>query len=182
MNDESMQKRFERFAEYKGGKVRSKDMAEPVRKTRKQPKVSGEWLDTRLAPNLEFFGAILLLIISYVGMVMAINGKWTLKPDISACIFAFIGQGVLTIWEWLTRKKKLSIMYLIPLSLDVVSTVWGYEKVIYRPINRQITAVMKMQFTDLEVIYYVGATLTWAIIILAACLLAYLPEAVLIEE
>lgn len=182
MNDESLQGRFERFAEYKGGKVRSRDMAEPVKKPRKQPKVSGEWLDTRLAPNLEFFGAILLLIISYIGMVMALNGRWTLKPDISACVLAFIFQGIITVWEWLTRKKKLSLMYLIPLSFDVISTVWGYEKIIYTPINRQITAVMKMITADLETVYYVGSILTWAIIILAACLLAYLPEAVLIEE
>ncbi len=114
-------------------------------------------------------------------MIMVINGKWEWTPAFHAVGFGILFQFIITFWEWLTRNNKFSIWYLIPLTIDVGSTIYSYADILFAPLYRQFYPVMGafiIPFTTINVAH----GFVWIIISLSGFLLAYLPEAVLIDE
>ena len=77
-----------------------------------------------------------VLFLSFVGAVMAFNGRWPngwrFWEDISPLALAagIMLQSFCTLMEWGNRRQRWSMQYLGPLTLDVISTYIGFAPVL----------------------------------------------------
>jgi hypothetical protein len=117
--------------------VRSK----PVKQARSKDTavIRGETVD-RAAIGIMRYGALVLLLISFLGSVVALNGGWA--PIINAwpkpwqgvnLLAAIVGVGLqswLTLIQWHKRHDKLSLLYLTHLAIDATLTFLGYYPIL----------------------------------------------------
>lgn len=73
-----------------------------------------------------------VLAISFVGAIMAFNGRWPTTWSFwthihwLAAVAGIVLQAFCTMMEWANRKKRLSPGYIGPLLLDIGSTYIGF--------------------------------------------------------
>lgn len=77
--------------------------------------------------------SFIVLAASFVGTIVAINGRWptTWRFWEQLSVFALVGgvalQCLFTLFQWGFRKHHLDPRYLVPFVLDVAATYIGYS-------------------------------------------------------
>ena len=135
------------------------------------------------------YGAIALLLISFLGSVVAFNTGWPLRsgwvPIIAAwprpwqginpwaAVAGVVLQGWLTLVEWHKRHQKWSLLYISHLGIDAGLT-WGG----YYPILGPFFAAGLLK---LNVASPWNAWLALVIVVVLAVIVAKVPEELLVE-
>lgn len=145
--------------------------------------VSGETVD-RAAIGLMRYGAIALLIVSFVGSIAAVNGGW--DPVIKAWpqpwegvnpLAAGVGFGLqwwITMIEWHKRHHKLSLLYIFHLAIDTILSFLGFYPLI-GPLFASGLAKMGLEQGAANLA-------AGAIVAVLSVVLAMLPEQMLVED
>lgn len=127
---------------------------------------------TRLQPVFERTIGLLLLMLSFAGSVAAFNGGWTWPLDPLYALVGIALQAFLTVTQWIYRNRRISWQYAIAIGFDAGLSIAGYQALLYGWVAGVLTQAGVTSMLD------VG---TWAIIGIAATVLAIIPEAVLID-
>jgi hypothetical protein len=131
------------------------------------------------APHFNRIFSISLLILSFTGTIVAINGQWP-NPwwaiwacSTTAIVGGFIIQIVCTGAEWTWRNNKLSLPYAGAYTIDIAGTVAGFGPLFAPGIAASLIAAHIAQ--DLAYI------ITWGFIVVFSAWIAYYPEASLVD-
>jgi hypothetical protein len=124
-------------AEARASTVRSKPIGDARRKD--TAVIRGETVD-KAAIGIMRYGAIVLLAVSFVGSVVALNGGWAPiieawpKPWLGVSVLAaVVGIGLqawLTMIQWHKRHNKLSLLYITHLTIDATLTFLGFYPIL----------------------------------------------------
>jgi hypothetical protein len=165
------------------GNVRSTPTGGPQR-----PKgtaiIKGETVE-ELARHTVRWTSLFILVASFVGAIIAFNGRW---PDtwhlwegrfwtqlsFVAIVAGIALQGFCTLMEWANRKHRYSPKYLGPLTLDIGSTYIGYAPLLIPAFRAGLARAGLPELVTL-IIANIG-------VVLLALWVAYYPEQNLIEE
>jgi hypothetical protein len=140
--------------------------------------VKGSTID-EIARHTVRWTSLGLLVVSFVGAIVAINGAWpnpwydVRQISLIAAIGGFVLQGFCTLMEWANRKRRLSPKYLGPLVLDLGSTYIGFAPLL-APIF--VGGLVRAGLGDT-----LAAIIAHAGVILLAIWLAYYPEQNLVD-
>lgn len=129
----------------------------------------------RARSGVERASALLLLLLSFVGTIVALHGGWApvLAMQISAraVIGGIVLQGLLTWLEWAYGDRRINFKYLGALAADTLLTISGYGPVIV-PLLAPPLAARSVPEPDL---------VSWLIVAIVALALAWYPESRLID-
>src|SRR5437868_4347998 len=121
-----------------------------------------------------------ILLISFIGAIMAFNGSWPTswqfwhEISITAVVAGIILQSFCTLMEWANHKRKGSPQYLAPLILDIASTYVGFTPLLI-PIFEKALLHATLPTLAAQIIAHIG-------VVILAWWVAYYPEQNLIEE
>lgn len=124
--------------------------------------------------------SLIVLAISFIGAVMAFNGRWPttwqIWNDVSpvALIAGIVLQGFCTLMEWANRKNRLSPQYIGPLLIDIGSTYIGFAPLLVPVFTRALSRAT-LPDTIAQVIAHIG-------VVVLAWWFAYYPEQNLVKE
>lgn len=124
--------------------------------------------------------SLIVLAISFIGAVMAFNGRWPttwqIWNDVSpvALIAGIVLQGFCTLMEWANRKNRLSPQYIGPLLIDIGSTYIGFAPLLV-PVFARALSRATLPDTIAQVIAHIG-------VVVLAWWFAYYPEQNLVKE
>ena len=163
----------------------SKVRSTPLHEKRKPTAiVSGEGAE-RAANSVIRYTSIIVLAASFVGTIIAINGRWpttgqfwtgTFWSQIS--VFALVGgialQSVFTLFEWGFRKRRSDPRYFVPFVLDMAGTYIGFGIVLVAPFT---TA-----FSRTGLSAPIPAIIAHCGVLLLAAFAAYYPEQNLVDD
>lgn len=141
--------------------------------------VRGETVD-ELARHTVRWTSLIVLAVSFIGAIIAINGRWptTWRVWEQLSLLAVIGgiavQGFCTLMEWANRKRRLSIQYIGPLVIDLGSTYIGFAPLLVPPFSRGLKSAGLPETVSL-VLAHIG-------VVLLALWFAYYPEQTLIDD
>lgn len=120
-----------------------------------------------------------LLVVSFVGAIIAINGAWpspwydVRQISLIAAIGGILLQVFCTLMEWANRKRRFTPQYLGPLAIDLGSTYIGFAPLL-APIFAGGLARAGLGDTLARVIAHAG-------VVMLAIWLAYYPEQNLVD-
>ena len=83
--------------------------------------------------------SIIVLAASFIGTIMAINGRWPTslqfwrEVSIVAIVAGLVFQGIFTLFQWGFRKRRTDPRYFVPFLLDVAATYIGYSILLIPP-------------------------------------------------
>lgn len=121
--------------------------------------------------------AVALVGLSTLGTVAAIDGGWAglaaFTPSLTALGGGIVLQGLCTAVQWLYRRRRWSLPYLLALGFSAGPTAYGYWPIVSAPLA-QLAGFLGAtgQASDAVIVLAVVA---------AAVLVDYLPEARLID-
>jgi len=121
-----------------------------------------------------------VLLVSFVGAVMAFNGtwptSWRLWENVSpvALIAGLVLQGFCTLMEWANRKKRTSPQYLGPLLLDIGSTYVGFAPLLVPMFQKGLERATLPMIAAQVIAHFAVVVLAWWF--------AYYPEQNLVRE
>jgi hypothetical protein len=126
-----------------------------------------------------------VLAVSFLGAVMAFNGRWPTtwqfwtgafweNLSLIAVIAGVTLQAFCTLMEWANRRKRFSPQYLGPLAIDVGSTYLGFAPLLV-PVF--VTGLQRAKLGEL-----ISAITAHFAVVLLAWWFAYYPEQNLVEE
>jgi hypothetical protein len=125
--------------------------------------------------TVERVSAILLLLLSFLGTIIALHGGWgpvlSLQLSLAALLGGILLQGVLTWLEWAYGDRRMNFKYLGALAADTCLTIYGYGPVLV-PILAPPLAARGIPEP---------ALVAWLIVALVALVLAWYPESRLID-
>lgn len=147
--------------------------ARPIFNTPKPSAVLSSARLERQQPYFERAVGAALLGLSIAGSVAAFQGGWGM-PAAGPLALGVAAQALITYMEWAYRRRRISVAYLFALGSDIALSVAGYSVIVLSGMRRLFTVVG------------FGATMSavaaWFCILLAAALLAYVPERILVKE
>lgn len=147
--------------------------SEPVKRAKGSAIIRQQTLD-RTRAHFERIVGLLLIAVSIVGSAIALSRGWdTFRADMLAQN-ALIGGGLqvaATFIEWLYRKKRISIPYGVAFVYDFGTTIAGYGPMLHPG----VAALLATPLGD------ASGSFAWLLIVVAAGLLAVLPEGRLID-
>jgi hypothetical protein len=124
--------------------------------------------------------SFIVLAVSFIGAIIAFNGSWPTSfrfwEQVSLlALVAGIGlQSFCTLMEWANRKRRFSIQYLGPLTIDVGSTYIGFAPLL---VPRFSSGLSRAGLPEL-----VTTILAHAGVVMLALWFAYYPEQNLVAE
>ncbi len=129
-------------------------------------------------PIFERISALVLLSFSFLGTVAAFHsGDWSalraLELNWGAVGAGILLQGLCTAGEIFYRHRRLSPIYLVALAFDAGPTALGYLPIIKNPLMG-IAETIGLTGTPADIFVYL-------LVLLAALLLAWVPEGRLID-
>ena len=170
-------------AEARASTVRSRPITAEQRKD--TAIVRGETVD-KAAIGIMRYGAIVLLAVSFVGSVVALNGGW--QPVIDAwprpwqgvnLLAAVVGVGLqswLTMIQWHRRHNKRSLLYITHLAIDASLTFIGYYPILV-PFFASGFMKLGIEVQNAQYAQYAAFALT----AILALILAKIPEEMLVD-
>lgn len=125
--------------------------------------------------GVERASALMLLLLSFLGTIVAFHGGWgpvlALHFSLTAILGGILLQGFLTWMEWAYGDRRTSLKYLLPLAADTGLTVAGFG-----PLAVPYLAPFLAARNAPEPIIA-----AWLIVALVALALAWYPESRLID-
>lgn len=117
-----------------------------------------------------------LLVLSYGSTLATVNGGWAWpwQAAWTAALASFLIQFMLTMTQWIYRRRRTSPQYLISLMIDAGLTVSGLSLVLMTHLRR-VGAAVGISGNNLDIACI-------AVVLLASGLLAWLPEHLLIKD
>jgi hypothetical protein len=167
-------------AEPRASTVRSKLIAAERRKD--TAVIRGETVD-KAAIGIMRYGAIVLLAVSFLGSVVALNGGWA--PITEAwprpwqgvnLLAAVVGVGLqawLTMIQWHKRHNKLSLLYITHLTIDATLTFLGFYPI--------LVPFFAGGFTKIGLSTSEAQYAAFALTAVLALILAKIPEEMLVD-
>jgi hypothetical protein len=123
-------------------------------------------------PTLERFIGGALLGLSIAGTVALFSGGWG-QPTLTPFVWACGVQGLLTLVEWMYRRRRWSWQYATALLIDTGLSVGGYAALAIAPLTRSLDRLLPPLAAS------AGA---WLVLLAAAGFLAYIPERILVSD
>jgi hypothetical protein len=160
------------------GNVRSTPTGNPQRP--KGTAIFKEQTINEVARHTVRWSSIIVLLFSYAGASIAFNGEWPTtwrfweQVSIVAIIGGIVLQSFCTLMEWSNRKRRFSVQYLGPLTLDVGSTYIGFAPLL-APIFHGGLSRAGLPSPINTIIAHAG-------VVMLALWFAYYPEQNLMEE
>lgn len=166
----------------KGACMRS----QPIKSGKRKPTaiVSGDCAE-RAANGVIRYTSIIVLVTSFVGTIVAINGRWpntwqfwTAGFWSQVSLLALVGgcaiQGLCTLFEWGFRRRRLDPRYFVPFLIDMAATYVGFGIILVGPFT---TA-----FTRTNLAAPIPAILAHLGVLLLSAFAAYYPEQNLVDD
>lgn len=117
---------------------------------------------------------------SFVGTIMAINGRWPDQWDFwvdlspLAVIAGILIQGFCTLMEWGSRRQRFSLRYGFPFLIDVVGTYIGYAAL--------FVPLLVAGFVAGRMSAVLALVIAHLIVLVGSAFVAYWPEMNLVED
>lgn len=124
--------------------------------------------------------SLVVLLTSYVGAIMAFNGRWPTSwqfwHEVSpiAIIAGIVLQSFCTLMEWANRMHRSNPKYLGPLLIDIGSSYVGFAPLLV-PVFQKALERATLPTLAAQVIAHVG-------VVVLAWWFAYYPEQNLVKE
>ncbi len=134
----------------------------------------------RVANRTIQVSSFVVLAGSFIGTIMAINGRWPDQwdfwKDVSpiAVIAGIAIQSFCTLMEWGSRRKRFSLRYGFPFLIDVVGTYIGYAAL--------FVPMLVAGFLTARMAPTLALVVSHIIVLVGSVFVAYWPEMNLVED
>lgn len=126
----------------------------------------------RWQPTLERFIGGALLGLSIAGTVALFNGDWG-QPQLAPFLWACFVQALLTLTEWMYRRRRFTWQYMTALLLDTGLSIGGYAAIAVKPLANVLSRALPGQAATIS---------AWLLLLAMAAFLAYIPERILVSD